>query len=125
MAKFVELDDKEFQGVLDNLEKSLDDIGNQAISDMADALLVLARMEVPVVSGTLTKSASANSEEVGMVAFDTEYAAYVHEGMRKDGTHVIKNYSGGRKGKYLESPLLQNISKWTEIAQQALNAVLS
>lgn len=126
MALKIEIDDKDFQKVLERLTKQLDDIGKNAMMDMADALLVLARLEVPHDVGRLSSTGNAFWDvDSSAVAFDTDYASYVHEGIRADGTHRIRNYQKGRKKKYLEDPLKMNLSKWLDVAQLSLNNALS
>jgi hypothetical protein len=45
---------------------------------------------------------------VTTVGFNTPYAAYQHEGMRKDGSHVVRNYSEPDTGpKFIENRLAQ------------------
>lgn len=126
MALRIEIDDKDFIKVLNQLEKRLDDMGKTALMEMADALLVLSRLEVPHDTGRLQSTGNAFWDvDSSAVSYDTDYASYVHEGMRADGTHVIRSYQKGRKKKYLEDPLKNNISKWLDVAQQSLNNALS
>lgn len=126
MALVIDIDDSDFQKTLDALTKQLDSIGRGALMDMADALLALARLEVPHDSGRLQLTGNAYWDgDSSAVAFDTDYASYVHEGIRADGTHRIRNYQKGRKKKYLEDPLKMNLSKWLDVAQLTLNNALS
>lgn len=126
MALVIDIDDSDFQKTLDALTKQLDSIGRGALMDMADALLALARLEVPHDSGRLQLTGNAYWDgDSSAVAFDTDYASYVHEGIRADGTHRIRNYQKGRKKKYLEDPLKMNLSKWLDVAQLSLNNALS
>ena len=122
MPIIITINDKDFAKVLDKVQKSIDTVAKTALMEMADTLLALARLEVPHRDGILEGSGNAYWEgNTSAVAFDTEYASYQHEGMRRDGSHVIRNYGRGRKKKYLEDPLKMNISKWTEIAQRELD----
>lgn len=126
MALVIDIDDSDFQKTLDALTKQLDNIGRGALMDMADALLVLARLEVPHDSGRLQTTGNAYWDgDSSAVAFDTDYASYVHEGIRADGTHKIRNYQKGRKKKFLEDPLKMNLTKWLDVAQLSLNNALS
>lgn len=126
MALVIDIDDSDFQKTLDALTKQLDSIGRGALMEMADALLALARLEVPHDSGRLQLTGNAYWDgDSSAVAFDTDYASYVHEGIRADGTHRIRNYQKGRKKKYLEDPLKMNLSKWLDVAQLSLNNALS
>lgn len=122
----IEIDDKEFQKAMDDLTRSLGNFEKVVLMKMADTLLTISRLEVPFRDGDLSKSGNVSWEGDGsQVAYNTDYASYVHEGMRKDGSHRIKRYSNGRKKKYLEDPLKLNISRWQEIARQELAQLLS
>lgn len=45
---------------------------------------------------------------VAQPGFDKRYAAYQHEGVRADGSHVVKNYTTPGSGKkFLEIPLYE------------------
>lgn len=58
---------------------------------------------------TFTEGASTQNIITGAVVFNTPYASYQHEGMRLDGSHVVKVYSNpgaGSGAKFLESKLL-------------------
>lgn len=83
----------------------------------ASQLLVLSRREVPFRDSNLQKSGFSDRDKDGaFVAYTEKYAAYQHEGVRADGTYVVRNYNGGRKKKYLEDPLKQNMDKWRKLA---------
>lgn len=80
----------------------------------AERLLALSAVEVPHDLGTLQGSGSvqpATSPEEGSgVVYDTPYATRLHE-------HPEYNFQGGRKGKYVEDPALEN--------QQELGAIIA
>lgn len=120
-----DFDDSEVQKGLDKLARNFEDVEKRALLEMADTLLTLSRFEVPHDTGALQKSGSVFSDSQGTgVAYNIEYAAYQHEGVRKDGTHVINNYQKGRKGKYLEDPLKMNISQWEKIIKKVFEDYL-
>lgn len=86
----------------------------QAVNDVATTILALSQLEVPHDIGILqnsgvVKPAQEIEDPEAIVGYNTPYAAYQHEGHRRDGTHIIKNYQGGRKGKYLEDPIRNNL----------------
>jgi hypothetical protein len=123
----ITINDKGFQDMMKTLDAEVTKLEKKTAMEMADALLVLARLEVAVVSSRLIGSGHSFFDPVdssGVTAFDTEYASYNHEGIRRDGTREIKVRSGGSKGKWLEDPLKLNITKWNQIAEMALNAVI-
>ncbi len=111
--------DTQLQIQLTTIKDGMDRVAFQATKDMADTLLVLSRYEVPHDEGTLEKSGHVEAENMShLVVYNAVYAAYQHEG--GDGRRKIKHWNAGRKGKYLEQPLTNNISKWQEIAQRVM-----
>lgn len=126
MASFkIVLDTSDMDKKLERLKSDLNAMERRALQEMADTILTLARAEVPHDEGTLANSGDAYVEgDFGIVAFNTKYAAYQHEGMRKDGTHVVRRYKSGRKKKYLEDPLKRNLTKLNEVARDQLASIL-
>lgn len=119
------LDTSDMDKKLERLKSDLNAMERRALQEMADTILTLARAEVPHDEGTLANSGDAYVEgDFGIVAFNTKYAAYQHEGMRKDGTHVVRRYKSGRKKKYLEDPLKNNLTKLGEVAREQLANIL-
>lgn len=114
-------------------------LGQAGLAILADAVMDMPT--VPLKEGTLRGSGSvfvdgkllATSPGAGtpatdagdlnrpgtleaLVGFNTPYAAYQHEGMRKDGTHVVRNYSEPSSGvKFLENKLNANRDKYLAI----------
>jgi hypothetical protein len=88
-------------------------------------LLRLSRFVVPFASGRLSQSGFFRREgQYWITGYNTKYAMYQHEGMRRDGSRVVRNWSNGRKSKYLENPLKENISTWNKVANQVLASEL-
>ena len=87
----------------------------RGLSRAGERLLALSAVEVPFEWGTLSDSGAVSSPlgqrdgdaEVD-VTYDTPYAARLHE-------HPEYNFQGGRKGKYLEDPALQNRAELGQI----------
>jgi hypothetical protein len=91
----------------------------------AGELLRLSRYVVPFASGRLSQSGFFRREgQYWITGYDTKYAMYQHEGMRKDGSRIVRNWSNGRKSKYLENPLKENISTWNRVAREVLASEL-
>jgi hypothetical protein len=91
----------------------------------AGELLRLSRYVVPFASGRLSQSGFFRREgQYWITGYDTKYAMYQHEGMRRDGSRVVRNWSNGRKSKYLENPLKENISTWNRVAREVLASEL-
>lgn len=113
---------------LKKLDKEIDEWWKEAREQMGDSLLVLSSEEVPHDKGVLQASGNVNydrGQDSVNVSYNTKYAAYVHEGMRKDGSYKIRNYGKGRKKKYLEDPLKNNLSKWQKIGKDYVSKKLS
>lgn len=70
---------------------------------VAEEILRLSQFEVPHDDGTLQNSGAAEELPNGdvVVGYHTQYAARLHE-------HPEYNFQKGRKGKYLEDPILNN-----------------
>jgi len=111
--------------MLKKLQDGASGLGMAAAHDMADTLLILSRHEVPHDEGMLQASGHTAPEADGWIcAYNSIYAAFQHEGLRRDGSHVIRRYQKGRKKKFLEDPLLMNQAKWNEIAKKTLSTFI-
>ena len=65
----------------------------------------------------------ATGEVVVVVGFNTDYAAYLHEGQRMDGSRVVKNWSNpGSGAKFLENKLAENRDVYIAIVAEHLEA---
>lgn len=127
MSKNIDVDVTQALAGLSKLNNEYSAWVNRALSQMADALLLLSSNEVPFDESTLSKSGHVFTDgdfQTGVAygGVSAPYALYQHEGVRADGTHRIRNYQNGRKGKYLEDPVKMNLTKWqtiftTEIAK--------
>jgi len=95
--------------VLDNLRRISDVMGmsDPIVRDIADETLRLSSEEVPHDVGTL--QLSGNTKRMGQahyrVGYSTKYAARLHE-------HPEYNFQKGRKGKYLEDPIKNNLNRF-------------
>lgn len=78
----------------------------QAMKDagegVANEVLRLSQAEVPIDEGTLQNSGTVQYvDEAWVVGYHTPYAARLHE-------HPEYRFQRGRKGKYLEDPIIHN-----------------
>lgn len=98
----------------------------QAVNDIADMLLLLSQKEVPHDKGTLQNSGHVeqatdlNSPEavVGYGGMSAPYASRLHE-------HPEYNFKNGRKGKYLEDPLKNNINIFKNIYSKIVGEIFT
>lgn len=89
----------------------------KGVGDVANEVLRLSQFEVPHDTGNLQNSGhveDGESDAEKIVGYNTVYAAFQHEGMRADGTHVVTNWQDGRKKKYLEDPIRNNLDTFQE-----------
>lgn len=104
-----------------NLAAKVDDIIGGLRSGVGlagERLLGLSAEQVPVDEGTLmgsgsvsTPLASRDADPAAVVSYDTAYAVRLHE-------HPEYQFQGGRKGKYLEDPAVQNRKELGDIIRQ-------
>lgn len=115
----VKVDASDFLKVLDQIAAKVDHIEMKALKEMGDELLRLSSYEVPHDTGALQASGVVTPEgkESVIVGYHTPYAARLHE-------HPEYRFNKGRKGKYLQDPLQQNLSKWLQVYYNNLNALI-
>lgn len=91
----------------------------QGINDVASEILRLGTFEVPHDKGILQGSAHVepSSDKEVIVGYNTVYAARLHE-------HPEYRFQKGRKGKYLEDPIKNNLSIFRKFIGDAVNAAL-
>jgi len=88
---------------LKGLQQSLDGGVDKAAMDVGFEVLRLSQLEVPHDEGTLQNSGTV--EEVSgdvIIGYHSKYAARLHE-------HPEYRFQKGRKGKYLEDPVQNNL----------------
>lgn len=96
------MDDNQVMTNLQNLEEAITSGIPKEALDIGFEILRLSQMEVPHDEGTLQNSGTV--EEVNgdvVIGYHTKYAARLHE-------HPEYRFGKGRKGKYLEDPILKN-----------------
>lgn len=81
----------------------------------AERLLALSAEQVPLDIGTLQGSGAVvpatDPERGAQVVYDTPYAARLHE-------HPEYDFQGGRKGKYVEDPAVENRKELGDIIRK-------
>lgn len=101
----VEINSKGVLAGIDHLIAGLPDATAHANLDAAYEVMRLSQFEVPHAEGTLQNSGTVERLPNGdvVVGYHTKYAARLHE-------HPEYRFQKGRKGKYLEDPIVQNAS---------------
>lgn len=97
-----------------------------AIDRMSNDILTLAKIRVPFRSGNLQDQGKV--EILGQlhhrVRFDEDYAAYQERGMRKDGSHVVRQYTTPGTGKhFLSKAGKDTVLKAVQYIRQAASRV--
>lgn len=108
MADNIVFDTSDLQRGLRKLDISFKNATRKAIQDIANEVLRLSQMEVPHDTGFLQSTGhkedtGTDEEPEAIVGYNTVYAARLHENPQY-------NFQGGRKGKYLEDPIKNNLS---------------
>lgn len=115
----VEFDDKDFQEKVKQLESIIfPKATKKALSDIGNEVLRLSASEVPHDTGTLQGTGHVEEDGDGyLVGYNTRYAARLHE-------HPDYHFQKGRKGKYLEDPIKNNMPTFLKYATNAYQEAL-
>lgn len=104
--------DVDSQNNFADVEKLIGHLVVEGTNLAAHRLMALSVARAPLDVGTLTGSAQVTAAEAlgdaAIVSYDTPYAARLHE-------HPEYNFQGGREGKYLENPALENQRELGEV----------
>lgn len=116
---YIELDLSGLKDGSERLSRAMRVASGRAIEKIADEVLRLSQGEVPHDTGALQNSGHTevkNRDEV-LVGYNKVYAAKMHE-------HPEYNFQGGRKGKYLEDPLKNNLNIFKNIYREITGGIL-
>lgn len=113
----ITFDTKDLERGIEELARKISGASRNGVNDVATEVLRLSQFEVPHDDGLLMSSGVVEpvSDDEAIVGYNKTYASYQHEGRRADGTHVIKHYQKGRKGKYLEDPIKNNLPLFRKV----------
>lgn len=109
---------KDFLIVLDEVMNLYYKKEMQGISLVADEILRLSALQVPLDTGALQNSGRVDlypTHRYVEVGYHTPYASRLHE-------HPEYNFQNGRKGKYLEDPIKNNLERLNTIVGKTLQA---
>jgi len=103
MAK-IDFDASDFLSKVEGAIKRAEDVARQGVKQIADEVLRLSQFEVPHDTGLLQNSGHVepDGEIDQIVGYNKVYAARLHENPQY-------NFQKGRKGKYLEDPIKNNL----------------
>ena len=122
----VTFDTKDFDNKVRSLEQKIKLAQRQATMDVGEEVLRLSSPEVPHNKGLLATSGKVEPLSGGRaeVGYNKTYATYQHEGRRADGSHIIRQYQKGRKGKFLEDPIKQNLSVFRKYMAESIQKII-
>ena len=103
---------------LELLEDRINKAIENSLDEQAELLISYAKKEVPKKNNDLMNSVEKEkiTDDTIRVSFNEPYAAYQHEGKRKDGTHIVRRYTTpGTKKFYIKEPLNTNSGKFASI----------
>lgn len=99
----VKVDKSSFEKRIKVLESAMEAANKKGLSDVASEIMRLSSKEVPHDTGRLQNSGMVEPEKDGfIVGYNKVYAARLHE-------HPEYHFQKGRKGKYLEDPVKNNM----------------
>lgn len=120
-----DIDDSEFQNRINELVTMVDKKARGIFKTVANEVLRLSQNEVPIYTGSNKKAIGGSLQNSGfvedhddesIVGYNIVYAAYQHEGQRRDGSHVVTHYTNPRsKKKFLENPIKNNMDVWRQL----------
>jgi hypothetical protein len=100
-------------------------IYSNAIQDTAEKILELAEPKVPHEEGILESSKTIIKQNGDvLVGYNSEYASYQHQGVRKDGTRIIVNRPAGGESFFLTQTVQQNQNQLVEFTKERIKKQL-
>ena len=117
MANNIVIDAKDFLKGADKALSLIDDVARKGTSKVAEEILRLSQFEVPHDTGLLQNSGHVEADGNGqIVGYNKVYAARLHENPQY-------NFQKGRKGKYLEDPIKNNLATFTKFLADVMKGV--
>lgn len=114
----VDWDDRSFQEGVKSLVGKVPNMVKQAVHDVGEEVMRLSSFEVPHDTGMLQNSGHVEqSGDEAVVGYNKVYAARLHE-------HPEYRFQKGRKGKYLQDPIQNNLGRFIQYIQKAVASVI-
>ena len=100
----VEIDDSDFRNKVKQFEWKIREYTQKGVNAISEEVLRLSQFEVPHDTGALQNSGHVEygNDLTSVVGYNKVYAARLHE-------HPEYRFQKGRKGKYLEDPIKNNL----------------
>lgn len=112
MATNISWDVSDFLKGTDRVIAQAEQLAKKGAAQIADEILRLSQFEVPHDTGLLQNSGHTEPDGDGqIVGYNKVYAARLHE-------HPEYRFGKGRKGKYLEDPIKNNMLTFQRFMQE-------
>lgn len=109
LGDFITFDTGDFMRGIGRLENNTVRAAKKGQKKAGNALLLASQEEVPHDKGTLANTGVVEEDgDETIVGYHTPYAARLHENPQY-------NFQKGRKGKYLEDPIKNNLKELNQI----------
>ena len=118
MAISINLNTKQFDKGLKALDAKVKSQNRKAIREISGEILRLSAFEVPHDKGMLQNSGTYELKlDSALVGYNKVYAARLHE-------HPEYHFQKGRKGKYLEDPIKNNLNVFRKFYAEVIGQVI-
>lgn len=114
----INFDTRDFESKINKLPSMAERQSQKAVNEIADEVLRLSSFEVPHDTGSLQNSGHVEDRgDEALVGYNKVYAARLHE-------HPEYSFQKGRKGKYLEDPIKNNLRIFIEFYRRIMGEIL-
>lgn len=121
MALIIKWNDDDFQAGIKRLTEAAKQQNLIALTELAMEILRLSSFQVPHDTGMLQASGAVAQElgeaDVVLVGYNKVYAARLHE-------HPEYRFQKGRKGKYLEDPIKENLNTFRQYYKESMSKII-
>lgn len=116
MANVDNVDTREFNIRVAKLDDNVKGMLLRAVTAVGDEVMRLSQQQVPHDTGLLQNSGHVEkyAEDEAIVGYNKVYAARLHE-------HPEYRFQGGRKGKYLEDPIKNNLTVFKDYFTEVMS----
>jgi hypothetical protein len=110
------------------IQKQIQINSKNALKLVGEKIGNLASNKVPILNGILKSSFTVIEQNNKILAgYNTEYASYQHQGIRADGSFVIRNRPGGGETYFLTNTVNENrknlINLYHELSKKTFNQI--
>lgn len=110
------------------IQNQIESNSKNALKLVSEKIGNLTSNKVPILNGILKSSFTVVEQRNKILAgYNTEYAAYQHQGIRADGTYIIRNRPGGGETYFLTNTVNENrknlINLYHQLSQKTFKQI--